>query len=107
MGVIMEMFSALWQVGVFAAVILFGTKLGIASGLAKISKRNLTILALGYGGGIMLLSAIASLYTSQITYFINRYGLICLILTCLFRICNAVEGGKRRTTEYTSTLPSY
>ena len=40
MGVIMEMFSALWQVGVFAAVILFGTKLGIASGLAKISKRN-------------------------------------------------------------------
>ena len=47
----MEILSALWQVGVFAAVILFGTKLGIASGLAKLSKRNLAILSLGYGGG--------------------------------------------------------
>ena len=86
MGVIMEMFSALWQVGVFAAVILFGTKLGIASGLAKISKRNLTILALGYGGGIMLLSAIASLYTSQITYFINSYNSILFLIMAFIMI---------------------
>ena len=86
MGVIMEMFSALWQVGVFAAVILFGTKLGIASGLAKISKRYLAILALGYGGGIMLLSAIASLYTSQITYFINSYNSILFLIMAFIMI---------------------
>ena len=70
----MDMFSTLWQLGVFAAVILFGTKLGLASGLSKLSKKQLVLLCLGYGGGIMLLSAIASLYTSQITDFINNYN---------------------------------
>ena len=34
---IMDLLSTLWQLGVFAAVILFGTKLGIASGLANLS----------------------------------------------------------------------
>ena len=82
----MEILSALWQVGVFAAVILFGTKLGIASGLAKLSKRNLAILSLGYGGGIMLLSAIASLYTSQISDFINSYNSLLFFLMAVIMI---------------------
>ena len=86
----MAIFDALWQIGVFTAVILFGTKLGIASGLAKLSKKNLALLCIGYGGGIMLLSYIASLYTSQITEFINSYNSI-LFLSCLSVGQNQVE----------------
>ena len=82
----MEILSALWQVGVFAAVILFGTKLGIASGLANLSKKKLALLCLGYGGGIMILSAIASLYTSQITNLINSYNSILFFIMAIIMI---------------------
>ena len=86
----MEILSLLWQVGVFAAVILFGTKLGIASGLAKLSKKNLALLALGYGGGIMILSAIASLYTSQITEIINTYNSIIYLIMAIIMIFSGI-----------------
>jgi predicted transporter len=86
----MEILSALWQLGVFAAVILFGTKLGIASGLAKLSKRNLALLCLGYGGGIMLLSAIASFYTSQMTEIINNYNSIIYLLMAIIMIFSGI-----------------
>ena len=82
----MEILSALWQLGVFAAVILFGTKLGIASGLANLSKKKLALLCLGYGGGIMILSAIASLYTSQITNLINSYNSILFFIMAIIMI---------------------
>ena len=82
----MAIFDALWQIGVFTAVILFGTKLGIASGLANLSKKNLALLCLGYGGGLMLLSAIASLYTSQITEFINSYNSILFFIMAIIMI---------------------
>lgn len=86
----MEILSALWQVGVFAAVILFGLKLGIASGLANLSKKNLALLCLGYGGGIMLLSAIASLYTSQITEIINNYNSIIFLIMAIIMIFSGI-----------------
>ena len=82
----MAMLDALWQIGVFTAVFLFGTKLGIASGLANLSKKNLALLCIGYGGGIMLLSAIASLYTSQITAFINSYNSILFLVMAVIMI---------------------
>ena len=86
----MDILSALWQLGVFAAVILFGTKLGIASGLAKLSKRNLALLCLGYGGGIMLLSAIASFYTSQMTEIINNYNSIIYLVMAIIMIFSGI-----------------
>lgn len=103
----MEILSALWQLGVFAAVILFGTKLGIASGLANLSKKKLALLCLGYGGGIMILSAIASLYTSQITEIINSYNSIIYLIMALIMIFSGIytirewkshEQNKMRTT---------
>ena len=114
MGVIMEMFSALWQVGVFAAVILFGTKLGIASGLANLSKRNLALLCLAYGGGIMLLSAIASLYTSQMTEIINSYNSIIYLIMAIIMIFSGIytikewkkhENNTMRTTRMILVAP--
>lgn len=86
----MNILSSLWQLGVFAAVILFGTKLGIASGLANLSKKNLALLCIGYGGGIMILSAIASLYTSQITEYINTYNSLLFLIMALIMIFSGI-----------------
>lgn len=82
----MEILGLLWELGVFASVILFGTKLGIASGLAKLSKKNMALLCLGYGGGIMILSAIASLYTSKMTEIINNYNSIIYLIMAVIMI---------------------
>ena len=114
MGVIMDILSALWQLGVFAAVILFGTKLGIASGLANLSKRNLALLCLAYGGGIMLLSAIASLYTSQMTEIINSYNSIIYLIMAIIMIFSGIytikewkkhENNTMRTTRMILVAP--
>ena len=35
----MDMMSVLWQVGIFASVLVFGIKIGLASGLANLSKK--------------------------------------------------------------------
>ena len=110
----MEILSALWQLGVFAAVILFGTKLGIASGLANLSKRNLALLCLAYGGGIMLLSAIASLYTSQMTEIINSYNSIIYLIMAIIMIFSGIytikewkkhENNTMRTTRMILVAP--
>ena len=110
----MDILSALWQLGVFAAVILFGTKLGIASGLANLSKRNLALLCIGYGGGIMLLSAIASLYTSQMTEIINSYNSIIYLIMAIIMIFSGIytikewkkhENNTMRTTRMILVAP--
>ena len=110
----MEILSALWQLGVFAAVILFGSKLGIASGLANLSKRNLALLCIGYGGGIMLLSAIASLYTSQMTEIINNYNSIIYLIMAIIMIFSGIytikewkkhENNTMRTTRMILVAP--
>ena len=110
----MEILNALWQLGVFAAVILFGTKLVIASGLANLSKRNLALLCIGYGGGIMLLSAIASLYTSQMTEIINSYNSIIYLIMAIIMIFSGIytikewkkhENNTMRTTRMILVAP--
>ncbi|MBE6511726.1 MAG: transporter [Methanobrevibacter olleyae] len=110
----MEILSALWQLGVFAAIILFGTKLGIASGLANLSKRNLALLCLGYGGGIMILSAIASLYASQMTEIINSYNSIIYLIMAVIMIFSGIytikewkkhENNTMRTTRMILVAP--
>ncbi len=39
----MDMMSVMWQFGVLAAVIIFGIKIGLASGLANLSKKFLHV----------------------------------------------------------------
>jgi predicted transporter len=100
----MDLLSTLWQLGVFAAVILFGTKLGIASGLANLSKKNLALLCIGYGGGIMLLSAIASLYTSQITDIINTYNSFIYLIMAIIMIVSGIYTIKEWKTHEHNTM---
>lgn len=86
----MDILSSLWQLGILAAVLVFGIKLGLASGLSKLSKKNLALVCIGYGGGIMLLSAISSIYTDEITAFINSYNSFLFIIMAAIMIISGI-----------------
>ena len=76
----MDMMSVLWQVGIFASVLVFGVKIGLASGLANLSKKLFAIICIAYGGGVVLISAIASLYADQLVQAIYGYNTIFYII---------------------------
>ena len=73
-GVLMDAISILWQLGILSAVLIFGIKLGLATGLANMSKRYLALVSIGYGAGVLILTEIASFYTTQITDLIYTYN---------------------------------
>jgi predicted transporter len=70
----MDAISILWQLGILSAVLIFGIKLGLATGLANMSKRYLAMVSIGYGAGVLILTEIASFYTTQITDLIYSYN---------------------------------
>ena len=72
--------SVLWQVGIFASVLVFGIKIGLASGLANLSKKLFAIICLAYGGGVIVISAIASLFAEQLIQAIYSYNTIFYII---------------------------
>ena len=82
----MDMMSVLWQFGILAAILVFGIKVGLASGLANLSKKLLAIICIGYGGGVLIISAIASLYAEQLTQAIYSYNSIFYIIMALIMI---------------------
>ena len=82
----MDMRSVLWQFGILAAILVFGIKVGLASGLANLSKKLLAIICIGYGGGVLLISAVASLYAEQLTQAIYSYNSVFYIIMALIMI---------------------
>ena len=76
----MDMMGVLWQVGIFASVLVFGVKIGLASGLANLSKKLFAVICIAYGGGVVLISAIASLYSEQLVQAIYSYNTIFYII---------------------------
>ena len=70
----MDILSVLWQVGIFASVLIFGIKIGLASGLADLSKKLFAVICISYGGGILIISAIASLFADELIQAIYSYN---------------------------------
>lgn len=82
----MDMMSVLWQVGIFASVLVFGIKIGLASGLANLSKKLFAIICISYGGGVIVISAIASLFADQLVQAIYSYNTMFYIVMALIMI---------------------
>lgn len=89
----MDAINILWQVGILSAVLIFGIKLGLATGLANMSKEYLAVVSIGYGGGVLILTEISSFFTKQITDLIYTYNFefflimaVIMILAGLFTI---------------------
>ena len=70
----LDAISILWQLGILSAVLIFGIKLGLATGLANMSKRYLAMVSIGYGAGVLILTEISSFFTEQITDLIYTYN---------------------------------
>ena len=70
----MDAINILWQLGILSAVLIFGIKLGLATGLANMSKKYLAVVSIGYGGGVLILTKISSFFTQQITDLIYAYN---------------------------------
>jgi predicted transporter len=60
--------------GILSAVLIFGIKLGLATGLANMSKKYLALVSIGYGGGVLILTEISSFFTEEITNLIYTYN---------------------------------
>ena len=73
----------LWQLGVISSVLVFGIKVGLASGLANLSKKMIAAIAGAYIVGVLVLCQIASMFTSQITSVIYDYNSIFFIIMAI------------------------
>ena len=71
---VVKMLEILWQMGILSAVLVFGVKIGLASGFAGLSKKAAIGIAVGYGAGILLLSALISGYTDMMYKLIYDYN---------------------------------
>lgn len=76
----------LWQFGILAAVLVFGIKLGLAVGLANLSKKYLAAVCIGYGAGVLILAEISSYFTEQITDLIYTYNSLFFIIMAVIMI---------------------
>ena len=68
------MMEILWKLGILSVVMVFGIKIGLTMGFAGLSKKVAATIILGYGGGILLLTFIASAFIQQIQGFIYAYS---------------------------------
>jgi len=82
----MDVINVLWQLGILSAVLIFGIKLGLATGLANMSKKYLALVSLGYGGGVLILTEISSFFTEQITDLIYSYNFEFFLIMAIIMI---------------------
>lgn len=80
------MMNILWQMGIFAAILVFGIKIGLASGLANLSKKLFCIICIGYGVGILVISMISSMYVQQITDIVYGYNTMLYLIMATIMI---------------------
>ncbi|MGN1362272.1 MAG: DUF2162 domain-containing protein [Methanobrevibacter sp.] len=76
--------SVLLQFGILAAVLVFGVKVGLASGLSHMPKKWLALVDLLYFGGIMVISYICQPFATQITSIVYGFNTwFYLIMACI------------------------
>ena len=76
--------SVLLQFGILAAVLVFGVKVGLASGLAHMPKKWLALIDILYFAGIMVISYICQPFSEQITSWIYGFNTwFYLIMACI------------------------
>ena len=86
----MDAINILWQLGILSAVLIFGIKLGLATGLANMSKKYLAVVSIGYGGGVLILTEIASFFTKEITDLIYTYNFEFFLIMAIIMILAGV-----------------
>ena len=70
----MDIISILWQLGILSAILVFGIKIGLASGLSHLSKKYAFAIAISYGLGVLLFSKVAEIYSNELSQMLNTYN---------------------------------
>ena len=86
----MDAINILWQLGILSAVLIFGIKWGLATGLANMSKKYLAVVSIGYGGGVLILTEISSFFTKEITDLIYTYNFEFFLIMAIIMILAGV-----------------
>ena len=86
----MDAINILWQLGILSAVLIFGIKLGLSTGLANMSKKYLAVVSIGYGGGVLILTEISSFFTKEITDLIYTYNFEFFLIMAIIMILAGV-----------------
>lgn len=68
------MLELLWQMGILSAVLVFGVKIGLASGFAGLSKKAAVAVSVGYGLGIFILAFLVSGHTDIVYKVVYDYN---------------------------------
>ncbi len=74
------MLELLWQMGILSAVLVFGVKIGLASGFAGLSKKAAVAIAVGYGAGIYLSAFLVSGCTDLVYKVVYDYNFVIFIV---------------------------
>jgi len=74
------MLELLWQLGILSAVLVFGVKIGLATGFAGLSKKAAVAIAVGYGVGILVLTFLVSSYTDIVYKAVHDYNFAIFII---------------------------
>ncbi|MGC9517904.1 MAG: DUF2162 domain-containing protein [Methanomicrobiales archaeon] len=74
------MLDLLWKLGVLTAVLIFGLKIGLATGFAGLSKKVAAAIAIGYGLGILILTKLAEGYMNVLQKSIYDYNFVIMLI---------------------------
>jgi len=86
----MDSLSILWQVGILVAVLVFGFKIGLASGLANFSKKALLVIVAIYGIGVLVITKLSAFYSQEIIEFIYSYNTVFFLIMATIMITAGV-----------------
>jgi len=68
------MLELLWQLGILSVVLVFGVKIGLATGFAGLSKKAAAATAAGYGAGIYILTFLISGHVDIVYKVVYEYN---------------------------------
>ncbi|HHW15904.1 MAG TPA: DUF2162 domain-containing protein [Methanothermobacter sp.] len=76
----LDLANILWEAGILSVILLFGAKIGLAMGLAGLSKKKAAAIAIAYAAGILGLSALANPYMETLHQYFTEYASIMTIV---------------------------
>ncbi len=86
----MNITNILWEAGILSVILLFGVKIGLAMGLAGLSRKKAALITAGYAGGILGLSALTAPHIKLLQAYFTTYGsLITIIMATILIVAGS------------------
>lgn len=87
----MDLMNILCQFNLIVSVIIFGVNIAIASALAKLSKKTVILISVGYALVIFILSILSGLFSQQLLELIGENAQIIYLIISVFLIITGID----------------